>query len=106
MNGCQMTFRCAKIPTARDLRPVYPAKRVAINNIDKSPFIFRLFKNQNPTAENKRIMSRFPQVSVRQLNTPTTPTSPTKPTTHTLPIFSIQRPVASRLDAKRRLTSI
>ncbi len=49
-------------------------------------------------------MSRFPQVSVRQLNTPTTPTSPTKPIPPTLTIFSIQRPVASHSDAKRKPT--
>ena len=49
-------------------------------------------------------MSRLPQVSVHQLDTPTTPTSPTKPTPPTLTIFSIQRPVASHSDAKRKPT--
>lgn len=52
-------IRCVRTPTARDLKPVYPAKRATVNNIDKSPFIFRLFENQNPTTENKRIMSCF-----------------------------------------------
>ena len=49
-------------------------------------------------------MGRFPQQPARQLNTPTTPIFPTKPTTPTLTIFSIQRPVASHSDAKRKPT--
>ena len=49
-------------------------------------------------------MGRFPQQPARQPNTPTTPIFPTKPTTPTLTIFSIQRPVASHSDAKRKPT--
>ena len=41
---------------------------------------------------------------MHQLDTSTTPTSPTKPTPPTLTIFSIQRPVASHSDAKRKPT--
>ena len=51
-------------------------------------------------------MNIFPQPSVYQPNIPVTPTSPTIPTTPTIPIFSIQRPVASHLDAKRKPTGI
>ena len=49
-------------------------------------------------------MSRFTQVSVRQLNIPFTPASPIKPTPPTLTNFSIQRLVASHSDAKRNAT--
>ncbi len=49
-------------------------------------------------------MSRFPQPPVHQFNTHFTPASPIKPTPPTLTIFSIQRPVASHLDAKRNAT--
>ena len=76
----------------------------SVNNVYKTLSIFRPFQNKSTMAGNKRIMSRFPQVSVRQLNTSFTPTSPIKPTPPTLPNFSIQRPVASHSDAKRNAT--
>ena len=74
------------------------------NNIYKTLSIFRPFKNKSTKAGNKRIMSRFPQPPVHQFNTHFTPASPIKPTPPTLTIFSIQRPVASHLDAKRNAT--
>ena len=43
---------------------------------------------------------------MHQPNTPFKPASPIKPTPPALPIFSIQRPVASHSDAKRKPTGI
>ncbi len=41
-----------------------------LNNIYKKPFIIRSSQNKNPTAENKRIMSRFTQSPMYQPHTP------------------------------------
>lgn len=61
----------------------------ATNYLYKTPLIFQPFKIKKATAENKRIMDKFPQLSVYQQNTPNKPTSPTIPTTPTLTISCV-----------------